>query len=1005
MALQKQAVNIPFGQGVDTKSDPNQVPIGKMLALTNSVFDKAGSFVKRNGFGLQSTLPNTDGTTITTFGNNLVVTGSNLYSYASSTDSWGNRGSVQPISIDAKSIVRTSVGQTSTDSATSSLGSVCVTFVENSVSYYQINDSTTGQIILPRVAISGTTFLPRVRVLGAYFIVTYLTGNSLNYIAVPVTNPTNATSPATISSQASSSSRSYDCVSFSNKIYFIINGSDVGGAVRIQFLTSTLNISAATVFTSYTADRTSICVDESSSTLWTTWSDTAGTISYFAALDSNLNTAYSPTVLRSSLTVNNLTGVAANGVFTSIVEKADTLGYSPNPTNNVLLKDTITVSSGITSSSTILQGVGLASKALIKDDAVYVWTLYGSSYQPTYFLINMTGDILAKLAYSNGRDYITDGLLPSVSENSSVFSMSYLFKDQIAPVNKNQNGVVNGGTAIAGLYSTLGVNTVNFSINTTGQTSAEIADSLHLTGGQLWQYDGLAPVEHGFHIWPENIAAFVTTSGGNINEQIYYYQVCYEWTDASGLIHRSAPSIPLRMSTVGTGSAVNTITLRIPTCKWTSKTNVRTVIYRWSTGQQTYYQVTSISSPLTNANRSTSPGYTTYVDSSSDAQIIGNTILYTTGGVLENIGAPSCADTTLFKNRLWLIDAEDRNLLWFSKPIIDNTPVEMCDLQTVFVAPTSGGVKSTGSVSALASMDDKLIIFKSDGLYYLTGNGPDITGANNDFSDPIFITSTVGCTNLQSIVNTPMGVMFQSNKGIWILGRDLQTKYIGAPVEAYNGDSVVSGVLVPATNQVRFSLASGLILMYDYYYDQWGVFKGANNISSTIWDGRHTLLDTYGRVLKETSGVYLDITQPVLLSCTSAWINVAGIQGYERFYQLLLLGKYFTPFTLNVQIAYDYNPSSNHSIQVLPENYGATWGDQAQWGSGEAWGGPGNIFEVRLFPNIQKCESFQITINEIFDPTYGTASGQGLNLSAMTAVVGTKKGYRTQKASTSFGGR
>jgi hypothetical protein len=999
MALQKQAVNIPFGQGIDTKSDPNQVPIGKLLALTNSVFDKAGAFVKRNGFGLQSTLPNTEGTTITTFGDNLVVTGSSLYAYASSTESWNNRGSVQPVEIDAKSMVRTSIGQTSADAAVSSLGSVCITFIENSVSYYQVNDATTGQVIFPRVAISGTTFLPRVRVLGAYFIVTYLTGNNLNYIAVPITNPSNATSPTTISSQASSSSRMYDCASYSNKIYFIINGSDGGGAVRVQFLTSTLNISAATVFASHTADKASICIDESSSTIWTTWSNTAGTISYFAALDSNLNIAYNATVLRSGLTVNNLTGTASNGVFTSIVEKADTLGYSPNPTNNVLLQDTITISSGITSSSTVLQGVGLASKSLTKDNSVYVWTLYGSAYQPTYFLINMTGDIIAKLAYSNGRDYITDGLLPSVSENSSVFSMAYLFKDQIAPVNKNQGGVVNGGTAVAGLYSTLGVNLVNFSINTSGQTSAEIADSLHLTGGQLWQYDGLTPVEHGFHIWPENVA-FTTSGGGSMSAQTYYYQVCYEWTDASGLIHRSAPSLPVQVVLTN-----NSVTLRVPTCKWTSKANVRTVIYRWSVAQQTYYQVTSITSPLTNSSRSTAPGYSTFVDTQSDAQIIGNTILYTTGGVLENIGAPSSIDTTLFKNRLWLVDAEDRNLLWFSKPIIDNTPVEMCDLQTVFVAPTSGGVKSTGAVSALASMDDKLIIFKSDGLYYLTGNGPDITGANNDFSDPVFITSTVGCTNLQSIVNTPMGVMFQSNKGIWILGRDLQTNYIGAPVEAYNGDTVVSGVLVPATNQVRFSLASGLILMYDYYYDQWGVFKGANNISSTIWDGRHTLLDTYGRVLKETPGVYLDVTQPVLLSCTSAWINVAGIQGYERFYQLLLLGKYFTPFTLNVQIAYDYNSNSTHSIQVLPDNYGATWGDQAQWGSGEAWGGPGNVFEVRLFPNIQKCESFQITINEVFDPSYGTVAGQGLSLSAMTAVVGTKKGYRTQKASTSFGGR
>jgi hypothetical protein len=139
------------------------------------------------------------------------------------------------------------------------------------------------------------------------------------------------------------------------------------------------------------------------------------------------------------------------------------------------------------------------------------------------------------------------------------------------------------------------------------------------------------------------------------------------------------------------------------------------------------------------------------------------------------------------------------------------------------------------------------------------------------------------------------------------------------------------------------------------------------------------------------------------MSLTTAWINIAGQQGYERFYFGYLLGSYYTPFTLNTQIAFDYNPSAVQAITIQPNNYVAPWGGEAQWGSGGPWGGPGNVFEARFFPNQQKCESFQITINEVYDASLGVSPGQGLSLSGLNLIVGVKRGFRTQKAGRSFG--
>jgi len=394
--------------------------------------------------------------------------------------------------------------------------------------------------------------------------------------------------------------------------------------------------------------------------------------------------------------------------------------------------------------------------------------------------------------------------------------------------------------------------------------------------------------------------------------------------------------------------------------------------------------------------------YITITDLLNDGEILGNTLLYTTGGVVEDIAAPASAASALFKNRLFLVDAEDRNLIWYSKQVIETVPVEMSDLLTLYVAPTTGAQGSTGPITALSAMDDKLIIFKKDAIYYLTGTGPDNTGTNNDFTDPVYITSSVGCSNPSSIALMPNGIMFQSDKGIWILGRDMSTSYIGAPVEQFNSRTVQSAQAIPGTNQVRFILDNGITLMYDYFYSNWGTFNNISALSATLYQGAQTYLNTFGQVFQEKPGTYIDGGTPVLMSFTTSWISVAGLQGYERFYEMYLLGSYASPFKLNVQMAYDYNPSPSQATIVTPDNYTPPYGGESVWGAGKGLGNS-NVFEARVFPQKQKCETFQITVNEIYDATYGVTAGQGLTLSGLNLVVGVKRAYRASSAARSFG--
>lgn len=1007
--LVKAPITVNFAQGLDTKTDPYQLTVGKFLSLDNAIFQKGGLLQKRNGFDQLTALPDTTSTSITTFNGNLTAIGPSLEAYSRPSATWVNKGQLHPLSLSTLPLIRNSVNQSQADSAVASNGLVCTAYTETdgtTISIkYAIADSVTGQnITAPRVipTTSGTpTGSPRVFLLGQYFVIVFtnvITATPfLQYIAISITTPTNVTANTTISATYTPASTvSWDGYVANNSLYIAWNGSDIGGAIRIAALNSHLALSTAKVFATRVATVMSVTADltQPIPVIYATFYNAGDSTGYILAVDGALNTVLAPTQWLAAGSCLNIATVATNMVCSIFYEVANTYSYNGVATNFIRTR-TCTQAGALSSVSIVARSVGLASKAFFIDSAIYFLTAYQSPYQPTYFLMNSTGKIVSKLAYSNGGGYDILGL-PSVTVNNETAQMAYLFKDAITPVNKNTN--VPSGTQVNGIYAQLGINLATFTLNTVQTVTSEIAQNLFLSGGFLWEYDGYVPVENNFFVWPDNIVTSTSAAGGGINAATYFYVATYEWSDNQGNLYRSAPSVPVQQITTG-GNSTNTI--NVPTLRLTYKiaNPPKLVVYRWSVAQPIYYQTTSITSPILNDPTVDSIAI---VDANSDATILGNSILYTNGGVIENISPPATTTMTLFDDRLFLLDAED-GTVWFSKQVIPTTPVEMSDLLTIYVAPTIGAAGSTGITQCLFPMDDKLIFFKKDAIYYITGTGPDNTGSNNQYSQPIFITSTVGCANQESIVFMPGGLMFQSDKGIWLLGRDLSTTYIGAPVEKYNSSTVKSAVLIPATNQVRFTLDSGITLMYDYYYGQWGTFSNVPGVSSTLYESLHTFLDKYGRVFQESPGKFVDGGLPVLLSFTTNWMNLAGLQGYERFYQMFLLGTYYTPFTLSVQFAYDYSGSPSQTVTVSPDNYSPVYGGLPLWGSGGLYGGPSKVFEARCFPQNQKCESFQVTVKEVYDSTLGVAPGAGLTLSGLTLLVGNKKGTRAQKASQSFG--
>lgn len=1008
MPLQKQAVAVNFARGLDLKTDPFQLAVGSFVVLDNSVFDKVGRLTKRNGFGFLPALPDSTSSYVTTFNGNLTAIGSDLKAFNSPSQSWSTKGPIQPTQVSTLPLIRNNLNQSQVDTAISPNGLICTAYTESvpsssttaNIYKYAIADSSTGQnIVAPTQIIStfGTvSYSPRVFSLGNYFVLVFGStnggSNHLQYFSVSSYNTSVTGSVTDVSTNYGPqtvgviSKGAFDGIVANNQLYLSWNGAANSG-LKAAYITFGLQLSATANIGSQTATIVAVNSDVTQNTpqIWTSTYVSGSNSGYVVATNQNLGTLFNQKQFFSSASgdITNIALTAQGGSSQLFYESTNTYSYAPTVSSNFISSLSVSQTGSLSSSAVVARSVGLASKGFLVNSVSYFASTYSSPYQPTYFVMNSSGKTVAKLAYTNGGGYLNFGL-PSVNVTGSTASFAYLIKDLIQSVNKDTN--VSAGTQTNGIYSQTGINLASVQFGANALVSTEIGNNLHLNGGFLWGYDGYLPVENNFHLYPDSVLATGSGSIGSMSAQVYYYQSTYEWTDNQGNAFKSAPSIPV---TVTVSSGTSRVIVNAPTLRLTYKTAnpIKIVIYRWSAAQQSYYQITSITNPILNR---TDVDSVSFVDVNTDAAILGNNIIYTNGGVVENTGAPSFSATTTWDSRLWGIDGEDPNILWYSKQVIETTPVEMSDLFTLFVSPNSAAQGPTGPMKCIAPMDDKLIIFKKNAIYYVNGSGPDNTGANSQYSQPTFITATVGCSTQKSLVLIPSGLMFKSDKGIWLLGRDLSTQYIGKDVEAFNSASALSAVAVPGTNQVRFTLDNGYTLMYDYFTQMWGTFSGIPGISSTLYQDLHSYIDSRGATYQETPNLYLDGSTPTVLSFTTGWLNLAGLQGYKRIYEMFILGVFKTPHRLTVGIAQNYDSSVTQQATIVPDNYSGPWGSGTSWGSVTTWGGNSAVEQWQINFEQQQVQSFQVSLKEYYDPSFGVAAGAGLTISGLSIIAGLK---------------
>ncbi len=530
------------------------------------------------------------------------------------------------------------------------------------------------------------------------------------------------------------------------------------------------------------------------------------------------------------------------------------------------------------------------------------------------------------------------------------------------------------------------------------QVATNMSQVLNLTGDfTTVPYVNVLFVQNamaGTSVPPASISAGI----GNITPGTYSYIVIWKYIDNKGRIHRSTTSIPETITTTAPDASVS---VTVPILGLTTKNNVVMEVYRTEHLGALYRRVSSVLLPTFNI---VSDNYryktVTFIDTLTDEDTRANELLYTTGDVLDNDSPPACSLITTFDNRLFIAGLQDKNLLQFSKMI---NPLDQNGIggfsESLAIAFSSQG----GDITALAKMDEKLIVFRETEMYYISGTGPSNANDGNNYNPPQLITSDVGCSNPNSVVLTPLGLMFKTPKGIYVLSPGMQVSYIGNSVEDHNDLTISSSTLVASSNQVRFTTEEGVALVFDYEYNQWSTFTGYTATDADLFKNQYVTLSSSGQVRKENDTYIDNGDEPIALVFETGWLSLANVQGYQRIKRVLLLGEFKGGHKLKVSFAYNFSPVftesaifdfntkfTDETTEGVFANY--AFGAVGPYGEsdGYVFGGVYRPYQFRAFPTQQKCTSIKIRVEDDQSDIDPSMINEGYNLSNIDLVVVTK---------------
>jgi hypothetical protein len=953
MALDFQAMPLVFGGGVDAKTDQKSIQAGKLITLENATFKAPGSFTKPIPMAPLGDDPSANPIAgLARFQDEIVALDrASLFARVQSpTPRWANRGEYIPLSTSRKVIVPNAISSIGyADIATDGTLQFVVysTLSVGSTSqwdlWYRVIDPETKSVIVADTMLEANAQQPRVVIGGGRALITYVAGTtSLKMKWISLSTP--GVVEATVTVDASLSSAWAHDAFYALGSFYVANSrastilvQKYSGGAGSPSESQTVSATVTSGLTALLGGAGSVVVLYNTSTRIAVLAMDAATLSVTQSPLSLIN--------NSGLWTVGAVAVSETQIDFAVTQRASMVDPSIDRTDNRTIIGTINMVAGswvLSGPPVTVRSVGIVSKPFLYGELSYFPVCHaGDQLNCIYAVLNSAGKCVSKMLVGSA-GWADLGGYPSSYSGALTYSVTLpcsiaTFNGAILSVNEAMS---DSGTIIGTEID------IDFS---TPIYSLESGGSLLLSGGFPWEYDGSVVVEHGFHLYPEIVTATTSDTG---SAHTYRYVAWYEWTDAQGRIHMSAPTqISSTVKKAHPIDPIYSVAVSVPTLRVTRKHGVRIGLGRTTADGTILYSLNGLIPASMRENDPTVDAWT-YTDSWTDTAIQTLATVYTTGGVLANVEPAGISQIVEHRGRVFAIDSEHPERAWYSKLVQPGLPVEFSD--ALIQTPES----DSGELTGMASMDDKLVFFKGAKSFYITGQGPDDTGGQDDYPSPAYrLAGDIGCTDPRTICVSSLGVARMSEKGLYMLNRGMSDSYFGATAERLvdAGVSITGAAAVEAAQQLRFALYGGGFLIYDYLVDQWGVlYPGVTGVSASI-NG------PFGGGIVYASGNKVYVESPDSsynrFAIESAWIQLAGIQGYQRVRRLLLLGEWLSPHQVSVEVCYDFDPTTVQTAQ-FDESVAPTSGP----------------YQIRLDLARQLCEAvkFRIVDSQSTAPATGS---------------------------------
>lgn len=527
-----------------------------------------------------------------------------------------------------------------------------------------------------------------------------------------------------------------------------------------------------------------------------------------------------------------------------------------------------------------------------------------------------------------------------------------------------------------------------FDLDVTPRQSGYLATArprpLLAQGGSLpMTHDGEAAVELSFLQapgWEEPAVSSYPVGGGIATAAspgvVYLYRARYEWPDGQGTLHVGPWSPDLTVTLIDPAAQALELELAITTTQATRRSRSslgiarqpRIAVYRSTgngasaSGDVTYYRLAAYHDcPISDENTTV-----TVYDDASDATLLARGLgqVVSPGGTLAPLNPPASEHLCMHRGRLWLASAETGRDLWASLALTEGEPPTFAPELRVSLPD------APDRITALASLDDKLLIFTPTRIYYLVGEGPNDNGTGEYWPQPWPVVAQHGCVDARSVVVTPSGVFYQTSAGIALLDRGLSAQLVGESVRDVTDSytTCLAATHDPKRSRVLWLFANAdsetVGVVYDYLHQVWSRQDTAADDelhAQTVWQDQ-IVVAFAGAIRYEAepdlanrrgydrdSGGAGDWVTGIY---ETPWICPSGPGAYQRMRRLFLLGERLSVCRLKVEIFTNFDDGTavqTHTIDLMSSTV--------------VVGLPLLRYEVPL--EIQACEAIKIRLTDL----------------------------------------